>query len=187
MPSICYELLTTNAFELLRVTCDKCHRVVTSYLRQMPSSCYELLTTIAFVRAIIAVLWTIASLRFQITLPSTRASQFRRWARDTIYKQSQMQISERQVPKRGKNAAETEIREGLKRGCAEMRQRLKRGNNKNLTETGTFRMISYFCPLTLSPLEGPYGPMTNNGKDDFSGGLSTKYCKCSLAVFIEVI
>ena len=130
MPSSCYKLLTTNAFELLQVTYDKCFRIVTSYLRQLPSSCYELLTTIAFVRAIIAVLWTIASLRFQITLPSTRASQFRRWARDTIYKQSQMQISERQVPKRGKNAAKSEIREGLKRGCAEMRQRLKRGTTK---------------------------------------------------------
>ena len=26
-------------------------------------------------------------------------------------------------------------------------------------------------PLTLSPLEGPYGPMTNTRKDNFSGGV----------------
>ena len=32
--------------------------------------------------------------------------------------------------------------------------------------------------LTLLPLDGPNGPMTNTGKEEFQG-VSTKYCKCS--------
>ena len=42
------------------------------------------------------------------------------------------------------------------------------------TSNGQFHSGRYYffnlSPLTLSPLDGPYGPMTNIGKDDFSGG-----------------
>ena len=32
------------------------------------------------------------------------------------------------------------------------------------------QLQSEYFHLTLSPLDGPYDPMTNTGKDDFSGG-----------------
>ena len=37
--------------------------------------------------------------------------------------------------------------------------------------------------LTLSPLDGPYGPMTNTGKDDFSGGYVHNILNVLMAVF----
>ena len=37
--------------------------------------------------------------------------------------------------------------------------------------------------LTLSPLDGPYGPMTNTGKDDFLGGLVQNSVNVLMAVF----
>ena len=37
--------------------------------------------------------------------------------------------------------------------------------------------------LTLSPLDEPYGPMTNTGKDKFSGGKVQNIVNAPMAVF----
>ena len=39
------------------------------------------------------------------------------------------------------------------------------------------------CDLSLSPPDGPYGPMTNTVKDNFSGGNVQKLVNVLMAVF----